>query len=150
MFIEEEEGGDEEMGEGERDEADEEEEDPGRRPGRQKRSKHKDVSGFVANFIWNRRKNAFRTYNLRQLDMYDNVSVAIAEAREREERRMKSEDEWRNKHEEMWALTRAYWEQERLERAQEVSRRLAWEQEQERLRVAREALKDRRWATTAI
>ncbi|KAJ0441798.1 hypothetical protein HanRHA438_Chr16g0749941 [Helianthus annuus] len=151
MFTEEEEeGGDEEMGEGEGDEGDEEEEDPGRRPGRQRRSKHKEVSGFVANFIRNRRKNAFRNYNLGHQDVYDNVSVAIAEAREREERRMKSEEEGRNKQEEMWALTKAHWEQERLEMAQEVSRRLAWEQEQERLRVAREALEDRRWATTAI
>ncbi|KAJ0715208.1 hypothetical protein HanPI659440_Chr13g0498471 [Helianthus annuus] len=50
----------------------------------------------------------------------------------------------------MWALTRAHWEQERLEGAQEVSQRRAWEQEQECLRVVREALEDRRWATTAI
>ncbi|MFS7919042.1 hypothetical protein Hanom_Chr03g00208261 [Helianthus anomalus] len=62
---------------------------------------------------------------------------------------MKSEEEWRNKQEEMWALTRAHWEQERSERAQEVARRHAWEQEQESLRVAREALEDRRWATLA-
>ncbi|MFS8001512.1 hypothetical protein Hanom_Chr13g01191251 [Helianthus anomalus] len=90
-----------------------------------------------------------RTYNLGQQDVYDNVSAAIAEAREREERRMKSEEEWRNKQEEMWALTRAHWEQERSERAQEVARRRAWEQKEERLRVAREALEDKRWATLA-
>ncbi|KAJ0680936.1 hypothetical protein HanPI659440_Chr16g0630081 [Helianthus annuus] len=53
MYPEEEEGGDEEMGEGECDEGDEEEEDPGRRPGTQRRSKRKEVSGFVANFIRN-------------------------------------------------------------------------------------------------
>ncbi|KAJ0675915.1 hypothetical protein HanRHA438_Chr12g0565361 [Helianthus annuus] len=146
----EEEGENEEMGEGdESEEGNEEEEDPGRQPDRQRRSKHKEISGFVANFIQNRQKNAYRTYNLGQQDVYDNVSAAIAEAREREERRMKSEEEWRNKQEEMWALTRAHWEQERSERAQEVARRRAWEQKEERLHVAREALEDRRWATLA-
>ncbi|KAM0047322.1 hypothetical protein Hdeb2414_s0009g00327021 [Helianthus debilis subsp. tardiflorus] len=70
MYPEEEEGGDEEMGGGEGDEGDEEVEDPGRRSGMQKRSKHKGVSGFVANFIQNWWKSGFRSYNPRQQDMY--------------------------------------------------------------------------------
>ncbi|KAF5760082.1 hypothetical protein HanXRQr2_Chr16g0749101 [Helianthus annuus] len=74
----------------------------------------------------------------------------MAEARERVERRKKADEDRRNQQKEWWALQQSHWEQEELQRAHELSRRLAWESEQDRPRVEREVLEDRRWMTTAV
>ncbi|MFS8034586.1 hypothetical protein Hanom_Chr17g01582901 [Helianthus anomalus] len=113
----------------------------------------RDIRG-VANFIINRRTPGHPNFNRGQQAVYDNVSAAIGEGREYEEMRRNWEQEHQTQLQSRWDIEDAhrvkvekYWEEQQLfqaqqqsqwelmeqQRVQEVARRRAWEEEQERL-----------------
>ncbi|KAJ0501004.1 hypothetical protein HanRHA438_Chr11g0495891 [Helianthus annuus] len=153
-----------------RDEEDEDE-PPGPRGPRQRYHRtHREVSASVANFVTFRRTPGHADYNRGQQAVYDNVSAAIGENREYEERRKNWEQDWQARTQSHWAEEDAHgakeleyweqqqaflaeqwsqWEQQEMHRVQESSRRQAWEHEQDRLRLKQNVRDDNRWRALA-
>ncbi|KAJ0616230.1 hypothetical protein HanOQP8_Chr02g0076701 [Helianthus annuus] len=149
----------------------EENEPPGPRGPRQRYYQpHREISGGVANFVTCRRTPGHANYNRGLQAVYDNVSAAIGENWEYEERRRNweqdyqaqiqahwgAEDAYRAKELEYWeqqqafmAEQRSWWDQQDLHREQELACRQAWEQEQDRLRIEQNVREDKRWSALA-